>query len=50
MIWNPENGEIFDAVLYEFVGDRVHMPLELEPAGSVFVVFRKIKYKSIIIL
>lgn len=38
--WNAETGEILPAVLYAPAGARVRVPLHLEPAGSVFVVFR----------
>jgi hypothetical protein len=40
-IWDPETGEISGAALYEFKDGRTRVPLHLEPAGSVFVVFRK---------
>lgn len=40
-IWNAETGEAFLAALYEQEEDRTRVPVELEPAGSLFVVFRK---------
>ncbi|MGD0382021.1 MAG: glycosyl hydrolase [Thermoguttaceae bacterium] len=40
-IWDPETGEISGSALYEFKDGRIRVPLHLEPAGSVFVVFRK---------
>ena len=39
-IWNAENGEIYKQSVYEVVGDGIKLPLQLEPYGSVFVVFR----------
>lgn len=39
-IWNAETGEISAAPVYEAVDGRVRMPLQLDPAGSCFVVFR----------
>ncbi len=41
-IWDPETGEISRAALYEFTDGRIRVPLHLDPAGSVFVVFRKL--------
>lgn len=40
-IWNSETGKIVDAVLYDTVDGRIHMPVCLQPAGSLFIVFRK---------
>ncbi|GAA4745757.1 glycosyl hydrolase [Flavisolibacter ginsenosidimutans] len=40
-IWNPQTGEIQKAALYSFDEERTNVPLELEPAGSLFVLFRK---------
>jgi len=40
-IWNSEKGEIYEAVLFETENGRTVIPFELEPAGSLFVVFRK---------
>lgn len=40
-IWNAETGEIFNATLYAFEGGRTRVPLAMEPAGSLFIVFRK---------
>lgn len=39
-IWYPENGEMKQAGQYEVVDGRVKMPLQLDPYGSLFVVFR----------
>ncbi len=39
-LWNPLTGEIRRLVIYEERGDRTVLPLWLEPAGSVFIVFR----------
>ncbi len=40
-IWNSETGEISVAASFETINDRIQLPLELSPAGSVFIVFRK---------
>jgi hypothetical protein len=40
-IWNSETGGRYDAALYETVNGRTILPLSLEPAGALFVVFRK---------
>ena len=41
-LWDPMTGEIRDAAAFTQTGDRRTMvPLELEPRGSLFVVFRK---------
>jgi hypothetical protein len=37
--WNAETGGIRKATLFSFDGDRTHVPMHLEPAESVFVVF-----------
>ena len=39
-IWNAETGEIFVVALYEVKGNRIFIPVELEPAGSFFIIFR----------
>ncbi len=38
--WNAVTGEIVPAPIYEVSQGRVRVPLRLDPAGSVFVVFR----------
>jgi hypothetical protein len=38
--WRPETGEIENAAIYDPVEGRVRVPMHLEPAESVFVVFR----------
>ncbi len=38
--WNPESGEIAPAPVFEFMGGRTRLPVQLGPAGSLFVVFR----------
>ena len=38
--WNPETGEITPAEIYDLVEGGVRLPLRLDPAGSLFVVFR----------
>jgi hypothetical protein len=40
-LWYPETGEIRQAVVYEDLGDRIRIPLRLDPVESVFVVFRE---------
>ncbi len=39
-IWDPETGEITPAEIYDLVDGGVRLPLRMEKAGSVFVVFR----------
>ncbi len=38
--WNPETGEMTPAAIYDLVEGGVRLPLRLDPAGSLFVVFR----------
>ena len=40
-LWNPETGDIARAEEWKTEGDRTAVTLELEPCGSVFVMFRK---------
>ncbi len=40
-LWNPETGEIRPAPVYGMAGGRTHIPLNLGPKESVFVVFRR---------
>ncbi len=40
-IWNPETGTIQRAVLYFEHDETIRIPMQLQPHGSVFVVFRK---------
>ena len=39
-LWNPITGEIKQQLIYEQNNGRTVLPIWLEPAGSVFVVFR----------
>ncbi len=39
-IWDAGSGKHVDAAVYDFVEGRTRVPLQLSPAGSVFVVFR----------
>ena len=39
--WNPDTGRIEDCVLYKETGGRTEVPIRFDPAGSLFVVFRK---------
>jgi hypothetical protein len=38
--WDAVTGEIVKAAVHESVGGRTRLPVHLEPAGSLFVVFR----------
>ena len=38
--WNAATGEIIPVGIYDLVDGRVRVPVRLDPAGSVFVVFR----------
>jgi len=38
--WDPVTGETRPIAFYELTGDRVRVPVNLEPYGSVFIVFR----------
>jgi len=40
-LWYPDTGKIEPAPVYRVVSGRTVVPLRLDPAGSVFVVFRK---------
>ncbi len=40
-LWDPVTGEIVDCPVYSSGGDKVSIPMFLEPFGSVLVVFRK---------
>ncbi|HEU5077828.1 MAG TPA: glycosyl hydrolase [Opitutaceae bacterium] len=40
-IWRPETKERGESAIYSFEKDRVLVPLRLEPAESVFVLFRR---------
>lgn len=39
-LFNPESGEKLNAVMYDCREERTYLPLALEPASSLFVVFR----------
>ena len=39
-LWHPDTGKIETLALYSDDGTRTRVPLHLDPAGSVFVVFR----------
>lgn len=39
-LWDAANGKMTTAPVYERFDSRIRMPLQLEPYGSVFVVFR----------
>ncbi|MGB8192660.1 MAG: glycosyl hydrolase, partial [Chitinophagaceae bacterium] len=41
-LWDAVTGKIIQSGLYELIGNRVRMPLQLGPYGSVFVVFRSV--------
>ena len=40
-LWNPATGAIIPVVVYEQKGAQINIPVQLEPYGSVLVVFRK---------
>ncbi len=39
--WHPDTGRIEDAPVWNAEGGRTRLPLDFDPAGSVFVVFRR---------
>jgi hypothetical protein len=39
-LWHPDTGKIEKAPAYSIAGGRTRIPLRLDPAGSVFVLFR----------
>lgn len=43
-LWHPDTGRVENVAAYRVEGDRTIVPLKLDPAGSVFVVFRKPYY------
>jgi hypothetical protein len=42
-IWNPADGSVAHQPVYADDGERISMPLYLDPFGSVFIVFRQEK-------
>jgi len=40
-LWNPVTGEISIASAFEQKGDRTFIPIELDPYGSCFVIFKE---------
>jgi hypothetical protein len=48
-IWNPETGKIVDAAIYNEIDGRTNIRIELEAAGSLFIVFRRKKIQSTIV-
>ena len=40
-LWDAVDGSIWEAATFELVGGCTRVPLELDPYGSIFVVFRK---------
>ncbi len=38
--WNAATGEIISALVYDLKNGRIEVPVQLEPSGSVFVIFR----------
>ncbi|MFA7370250.1 MAG: glycosyl hydrolase, partial [Kiritimatiellales bacterium] len=40
-LWHPDTGRIEPAPVWREEGGRITVPLQFDPAGSVFVVFRK---------
>ena len=47
-IWNAQTGEITTSPLYRFDGNHVLVPLVFDPAGSLFVIFRKKTQKPLL--
>ncbi|MFL5772763.1 MAG: glycosyl hydrolase, partial [Flavisolibacter sp.] len=39
-VWDPSNGSMMDAVVYDDKDDRVLVPVQLDPYGSLFIIFR----------
>ncbi len=39
-LWDAVSGKIIRAAVFELIDDRVRMPIQFEPYGSVFVIFR----------
>jgi hypothetical protein len=39
-IWNADTGEIIPVRVYDIVKNRMHIPLQMDPSGSLFLVFR----------
>jgi hypothetical protein len=46
-LWDPATGTILPVAIYEVTDDRVRMPVQFEPYGSVFVVFRSAPARQI---
>ncbi|SEO06980.1 Glycosyl hydrolases family 2, sugar binding domain [Mucilaginibacter gossypiicola] len=40
-LWDPETGEFFDLPLFSFTRDQTSIAIELAPAGSAFIIFKK---------
>lgn len=40
-LWDPATGQITKAPAFKIDNDGIHLPLQLEPCGSMFVIFRK---------
>lgn len=40
-IWNAETGEIYKAAIYDHSDGRTQLSLTMEPAGALFIIFRK---------
>ena len=39
-LWDPVTGKTREAIAFRRVGDRTFLPLQLDPSGSAFVIFR----------
>lgn len=46
-LWNPYTAEILPCPVYQTDNEGIKIPLELPPAGSLFVVFRKTNETSL---
>jgi hypothetical protein len=40
-LWDPVTGTVTPLLMYELTGERIRVPVQLGPYGSVFVLFRK---------
>ncbi|MCW0482389.1 glycosyl hydrolase [Gaoshiqia sediminis] len=47
-IWNSESGETYVAPMFETKSGRLEMPLELDPAGSVFIILKDKQQSGVI--
>jgi hypothetical protein len=48
-LWNPVTGEITTIMVYDLIGARIQLPVQLEPYGSAFIIFRGVASSNSII-